>query len=159
MNAQTTGREVLTLLERVLLLASVPLFSETRTSDLAHLAAVVRESDLARGEVLHRAGDSADTMHVIVSGRIRFERQGRTPVELSEGAFGSFSLFDTEPRQWTATAVTPTRLLTIERDSFVDVMWDHVNVSRGVLRILAGRLRKKVGEQDQSDGLEAVEIG
>jgi CRP-like cAMP-binding protein len=149
----------LTLIERVLMLAAVPLLAEARTSDLAHLAVAVRERDLERGQVVYRAGDPPDAMHVIVLGRIRFERNGHAPVEMTEGAFGVFGLLDNHPRTWTAGVLAETRILSIDRDAFVDVISDHVSISRGVLRVMAGRLRKMLEEQGPSGGPEDVEIG
>jgi CRP/FNR family cyclic AMP-dependent transcriptional regulator len=149
----------LTLVERVLLLAEVPLFSETRTADLAHLAAVARENDCSSGEVIHREGDAPDAMHVILSGRIRFERESGEQLEAGKGAFGAFGLLDQRVRTWTARAIQPTRLLSLDRDAFVDVLSDHVNVGRGVMRVLAGRLRQRaVGDGRPADA-EDLEIG
>ena len=156
---QRNHHEGTPLVERVILLSRVPLFAEARTSDLAHLAAAMHERRLDAGEVVHQAGDVPDAMNVIVSGRMRFERAGRAPVETDQGAFGAFGLFDVEPRTWTATAAAPTRLLTIDRDAFVEVISDHVNVARGVLRALAGRLRRRADGKATAGDLEGVEMG
>jgi CRP-like cAMP-binding protein len=150
---------VLTLVEKVLMLAEVPLFSETRTADLAHLALVARESETAAHEVIHREGDAPDAMHVIVSGRVRFHSAGKEVVEVRKGAFGAFGLLDQRPRAWTATAIEPTKLLSLDRDAFIDVLSDHVNVSRGVLRVLAGRLRKRAEVAGRPADVEDLEIG
>lgn len=149
----------MTLIERVLMLAAVPLLADARTSDLAHLAVPARERTLERGNVVYRAGDPPDAMHVIVSGRIRFERAGHASVEMTEGAFGVFSLLDNHPRTWTAGALVETRLLSVDRDAFIDVISDHVSISRGVLRVMAGRLRRMLEERGPSGGPEDVEIG
>ena len=135
------------------------LLSAARTSELAHLAVVARETPLEQDAVVYRAGDPPDAMHVVVSGLIRFEHPGHAPVEMATGAFGVFGLLDNHPRTWTARVVTPTRLLSIDRDAFVDVISDHVSITRGVLRVMAGRLRRRHEDQGPSGGPEDVEIG
>ncbi len=149
---------MLTLVERVLLLAEVPVFAGTRTADLAHLAAVARETEAARGDLIQRAGESPDALHVVIEGRVRLQRDDQAQ-EVTSGAFGAWSLFDQQPRAFTATAVESTRLLSIDRDAFVDVISDHVNVARGVLRVLAGRLRKQVQEGGDDALARSIEIG
>jgi CRP/FNR family cyclic AMP-dependent transcriptional regulator len=149
----------LTLVEKVLVLADVALFAETRTADLAHLAAAARENDVLSGEVIHREGDASDAMHVILSGRVRFQRENGAHAEAVKGAFGAFGLLDQRARTWTAKALEPTLLLSLERDAFVDVLSDHVNVGRGVLRVLAGRLRDRAERDGRPADAEDLEIG
>ena len=152
---------LLTLVERVLLLADVPLLAETRSVDLTPLAAAAREVAVARDETVYAAGEVADTLYVVIEGRVRLDRDGRTE-EIGRGsAFGAWAIFDGAPRIATATALEPSRLLSIDEDSFIDVMSDHVQVSRSLLRVLAGRLRRAALERTDGKRLlaEETEIG
>lgn len=150
---------MLTLVERILLLAELPLFAEIATNDLASLATVAREWDARPGELVHAQGDAGDGLHVVVAGRVVLDREGST-VPLGPGqAFGAWGLFDSQPRRFTATVREATRLLTLDREAFVDVMADHVNVSRGVLGVLAARLRRHALEGAVASLQEEIEIG
>ena len=57
-------------------------------------------------------------------------------------AFGTWALFDEQPRVATATAVVDSKLLRIRREDFVELLADDVQVTQGVLKTLATRLRK-----------------
>ena len=150
---------MLTLVERILLLAELPLFTDVGTADLASLATVAREWEAQQGETIHAEGDAGDALHVVLEGRVKLERSGQSFTCEKGQAFGAWGLLDSSPRRFSAVAEVPTRLLSIEREAFVDVIADHVNVSRGVLRVLARRLRKHAVEGAQASVQDEVEIG
>ncbi len=150
---------MLTLVERILLLAELPVLAEVKTSDLAALATVAREWDARAGETIHAAGDAGDALHVVVAGDVRLERPGVVAHVTDGRGFGAWGLFDDRPRIFTATAVTPTRLLSIEREAFADVQSDHAAVARGILRVLAGRLRDHVTKGATPSLQDEMEIG
>jgi CRP-like cAMP-binding protein len=132
---------VLTLVEKVLILAEVPLLRRIGTADLAPLAQAARGVDLEKGELLYQVGDASDALRVVVKGRVQLTRE-RQSIDLTAGeCFGAWALLDTQPRYFTATVVERSLLLELDRDAFVDVMADHVNVARGVLAELAARRR------------------
>lgn len=150
---------LLTLVERILLIAELPLFSGIGTSDLASLATVAREWEPSAGEMIHAEGDAGDALHVVVRGQVKLERRGVVARCEPGRAFGAWGLFDSSPRTFTATAEIPSLLLTIEREAFVDVISDHVNVSRGILRELARRLRLHALEGATASLDDEMEIG
>ena len=132
---------MLTIVERVLLLADVDLFAEVPSEELARLASASREDRFGAGEVVYRDGDPGDALHVV----------GR--------AFGAFGLLDGRPRHFSATATEPTRLLTVERSAFVDVLSDHVRLAEGVLAALATRVRRFVLESANPSADEEASLG
>jgi CRP-like cAMP-binding protein len=143
---------VLTTVERVLLLSQMRVFAQTRTEDLAHVAAICRESRVTRGETLYSSGEPARDVHVVVSGRLRLESSTLGTHEAGVGvAFGALSLFDEAPRAFTVTALVDTHLLAVERDAFLDVLADHVNITEGVLRAVSSRLRRALGHREARD--------
>lgn len=52
------------------LLARVPLFAGTADAELDRIAAVARPDHFAPGDLLLRAGDAADHLHVVIDGRV-----------------------------------------------------------------------------------------
>lgn len=73
---------------------------------------------------------------------MRLERGGHQILSAgSEDAFGTWSLFDDEPRVVSATASEDARLLRIDREDFVDLLADHVQITQGILKTMVKRLR------------------
>lgn len=135
-----------TVVEKVILLQAVDVFSEVPSESLAVVAAIAEELELPADRRLYEEQDASDSMYVVLDGRVRLERDGRevTTAGPSE-AFGTWALFDDEPRLVAAVTTEPTHVLRVDRDAFFDVLADNVEVTRGVLKALARRLRGVVG--------------
>jgi CRP-like cAMP-binding protein len=56
--------------------------------------------------------------------------------------FGTWALFDDEPRVLTATATENTRLLRIDRNEFNDLLSDDVRIAKGIIRTVTRKLRE-----------------
>ena len=88
-------------------------------------------------------GDRADALYLVLDGSVRLHRGGRTVTEASRGeTFGTWALFDEEPRVMDATAVQDTRLLRIATAEFTDLLSDDVRFAQGVIRTVTRRLRQ-----------------
>ena len=148
--AETIDR-VLTVVEKVILLRGVDVFSEVPTSDLSLLAAVAEEVTVSAGEPIYSDKDPSDSMYVVVEGSVRLHRDGREVlVAGANEAFGTWALFDDEPRVTSASAGADGRLLRIDKEAFVDLLADNVQITQGVLKAVVRRLRRilaRVGEE------------
>lgn len=133
---------MLTIVEKVIFLQDVDVFSEVPTEQLANLAAIADEVRIEGDHQLYREEDASDAMYLVLSGRIRLHR-GSTEVKTAapREAFGTWALFDDEPRVTAATALEDSELLRIDRDDFIEVLADNVLVTQGVLKALVKRLR------------------
>jgi CRP-like cAMP-binding protein len=133
---------MLTVIEKVIFLQNVDLFSQVPTEQLAYLAAVVEETTASKGEILYRESDPPDAMYLVVEGSIRLHR-GDQEITVAErkDAFGTWALFDEEPRVVTATALEESRLLRIGKEEFIDMLADHVQITQGIIKTIAGKLR------------------
>jgi len=131
-----------TVIEKVIFLQNVDVFSHVPTEQLAYLAAIAEETDFEANEVVYREEDRSDAMFLVIEGRVNLQR-GSTPVMTAgpKDAFGTWALFDDEPRVATATALEPTEVLRIARDDFLDVLADNVRVTEGILKAMVRRLR------------------
>lgn len=142
---------MLTVIEKVLALQNVDIFSEVSTEQLAHLAVIAEDIPCEEGEVLYREADPPGAMYLVLEGKVRLHR-GDLDVTIAgpHDVFGTWALFDDEPMVVTATVLESGRLLRIERDDFVDLLADYVQITQGVLKAMVKRLRGLVGRV-QSD--------
>lgn len=106
---------------------------------------------LAKGEVLFREGDRADSAYVVAAGAVTLSRNGAEK-RVGRGALiGELALIDDIRRPATATATEPTELLKIARGLFRRLFDEYPDLARS----LHGRLAARV--QANIDELKAVE--
>jgi CRP/FNR family transcriptional regulator, cyclic AMP receptor protein len=128
--------------ENLELLERVPLFAGMSHDQLAQLGGIVREVDVRPGEVLTHEGRHEGYFFVVVDGSVGIERGGRTINTLGPGDFlGEIALLDGGPRTATATAVTATRLLSLEHQAFDDLLDSSPTIRTAVLEAVGQRLR------------------
>ena len=137
---------MLTVVEKVILLQSVDVFCEVLTEQLAHVAAIAEEYDEPAGARIYSESDPSDAMYIVLEGRVRLHR-GETDVTEAEAetAFGTWALFDDELRVVSATTLEPCRLLRIDKDDFIELLADNVDITQGVLKAIVRRLRGLAG--------------
>ena len=134
---------MLTILEKVLLLQNVDLFSRVTSEQLSYLAAIAVEAEVPAGRVLYAEGDAPDGLYVVISGSVLMRRSGEEIDRIApNGAFGVWALFDDEPRLTTAESIEDSRLLFVPRDDFYDVLSDHVEMVAALFKHLVQRLRR-----------------
>ena len=133
---------MLSVIEKVIFLQAVDVFSEVPTEQLAILAAIAEETTVEKDEKLYAAEEPSDAMYLVLEGRIRLHR-GNTDVLIAAAkeAFGTWALFDDEPRVTDATALEHSRVLRIDKEEFIDVLADNVQITQGVLKAMVRRLR------------------
>jgi len=137
---------MLTVIEKVILLQSIDIFSEVPTEQLAALAAIAEEISFAAGEDIFIENDFPDALYVVLDGRVRLHRDGsEIAIAKDKEAFGTWALLDDEPRVAGATTEVDTKLLRIDREDFIDILADHVQIVRGILKTVAKRLRSLIG--------------
>lgn len=137
------GDDMLTPLEKVLLLQHIEMFSNLPTDQLAALAEISREVSLLAGDKVYRELDAPDGLYLVLEGSVRLSQGERTvSVAGPQVSFGVWALFDDEPRVLSAEAIEDTRLLRIERDDFNDLLADEVRIAQGIIRTVAGKLRE-----------------
>jgi HEAT repeat protein len=131
------------VMQKVFLLEGVAIFEHCSVDDLAALAAIAHERRFARGTLVYRENDPGDALFVIIEGRVRSEKDGRTIMEVKEKeAFGDISLLDGAPRPASALALTDTRVLAIDRQDFLDLISDRPELLKGLFGALTRQLRQ-----------------
>jgi len=133
---------MLTTVEKVLFLQDIDIFELTLTEDLAHIAVITEEIELNNDIVLFRKGDFPDAMYMVIEGSVRLDRDKQLVMTAKhKDVFGTWALFDDEPRVVTATTVENSRLLKIDKEEFLDLLSDHVRITQGLLKTMVNRVR------------------
>ena len=130
------------------LLARTEFFGDAPADVVRDIVAQGAELHLIRGDVIFREGDAADSLYLVVSGRIAIAIANpidhrETVVALMDAGdlFGEMSLLDDGPRSAMARALEPSMVLAIPFDPVVRVFRSDPGLLWGVTRLLAQRLR------------------
>jgi CRP/FNR family transcriptional regulator, cyclic AMP receptor protein len=129
-------------------IASVPLFRDLPSDEVAALAGGLRTRRYRRGEVIFHQGDPGDALYIILSGRVKIWSPSETGVEailatLRPGEFfGSLALLDGSPRSASATAADPVEAVILPRERFRQLVNDEPAIRDHVFAELAGELRR-----------------
>ncbi len=133
---------MLTVIEKVIFLQNVDIFSDVPTEDLAYLAAIAEEVTYQADENIYIENEPADALYLVLDGSVRLHRDGeQITIANAKEAFGTWALFDEAPRVVTATPQAETQLLRIDRDDFFDLLADHVQITQGVFKTVVSRMR------------------
>jgi CRP/FNR family transcriptional regulator, cyclic AMP receptor protein len=141
-----------------LLLRNVPLFSSLSGDQLLLLASVLLRKPYPRNSTVVAAGDPADALYIVVSGRLKVmmsDKEGREVILaiLNQGDFfGEIGLIDQAPRSASVVTIEPCELLTITRTDFMKCLQKSFDLAMNVIRGLVERLR----EADQKIGSLAL---
>jgi signal transduction histidine kinase len=147
-------------------LRATPLFADLPDPELAELAAMCDEVQLAPGERLLEEGSPGDACFVIVDGELEVtKRSGTTQVPLAvigPGAItGEMSLIEERPRNATVTAQTAATALRVPRTALLEVL-GRPGTALIMLRTVMGRLRSTEGllrEREKLAGLGTLAAG
>jgi CRP-like cAMP-binding protein len=134
---------MLTTVEKVLLLQDVDIFEHTSTEDLSHIAAIAEEIEYQTNDVIFQEDEIPDSMYVVIEGKVRLTRKDQEIMVAGKmEAFGTWALFDDEPRVATATALEPSQILRLDKEEFIDLLADHVAITQSIMKTLTKKLRK-----------------
>lgn len=134
---------MLTPVEKVIFLQDIDIFESTSTENLGHIAAITDEIEVEKGATIFSEGEFPDSMFLVLDGKVRMTREGQEiMVAQSKDVFGTWALFDDEPRVATAVTVEDTRLLRIDKEDFIDLLADHVEITQSILKTMVKRLRQ-----------------
>jgi CRP/FNR family transcriptional regulator len=134
---------MLTTVEKVLFLQDVDIFEFTSTEDLSLIAAITDEIEYKADKVIFKEGEISDAMYMVSEGKVRLSRSGQEVMMAKhKDVFGTWALFDDEPRVVSAATVEDTVLLRIDKEDFIDLLADHVAITQSILKSMVKKLRK-----------------
>lgn len=133
------------LVNQVLELQGVTLFSQSSAEDLAEVATLLTPRNVPAKSVLYTQGDQPDLVYLVRSGAVELTRDGRVLDRLGPGdAAGLLAVLDQLPRETTATTVSDCSLLVVSGDAFVQLLADRPTLMHGIFRALTGSIRNQL---------------
>jgi CRP/FNR family cyclic AMP-dependent transcriptional regulator len=131
-----------------LLLRNVPLFAALQESQLALLTSAVSRRNFPRGTTVIAAGDTTDTLYVVISGRLKVmmsDDEGREVILSILGPneyFGEMGLVDDSPRSASVVTIEPCELIMLSKRDFKKCLEDNFEMAMTMMRGLVKRLRE-----------------
>jgi CRP/FNR family cyclic AMP-dependent transcriptional regulator len=135
-------------------LKAVPLFSSFPEEQLRMLASVVTRRSVARSTTVLAAGDTTDSLYIVLSGRLKVmmsDADGKEVILSILGPgefFGEMGLIDDSPRSASVVAIESCELLSIAKRDFKKCLAENFEMAMAVMRGLVRRLReadRKIG--------------
>jgi K+-sensing histidine kinase KdpD len=124
-----------------------PLFENVEDALLQRVLGAVTEERLQGGDVIFEDESDGQCCYLLVSGRVKICKQGKTGSEILLGVlrngdlFGELDLIDRLARSATATAISDCHLLKIGKTEFELLLTSSRQFSNNLLRMLSFRLR------------------
>ena len=126
-------------------LRSAELFGELDPAALARLAPAFRPRQVTFGENLLRQGEEANSVFVVVQGRLQIILEGHDDAPLSSlgpgSVVGEMALVIGGTRSATVRALEPSTVLELARDRFDDLLREHPELHGAFSRTLLSRTR------------------
>ena len=131
------------IIEKVLWLKQVELFQRLPGEDLAQLAEVVRQVRFQAGEIILDQGEVSDRLYCVVEGEASV-RAGNQEIAKVHGGetIGELGLFDQVPRNNTVVALSEVVTFELQEDIFFALLEDRPEIARGIIAVMARRLRR-----------------
>jgi CRP/FNR family cyclic AMP-dependent transcriptional regulator len=132
----------------LVVLRNVPLFSGLDEAELEKLSKLAGRKRVERSAFVVRAGDSTDSLYILLSGRAKVtntDEEGREIILAWLGPgefFGEMGLIDGSPRSANVVAAEPCELLFLSKEAFQRCMQDNFAVAQKLMKILVLRLRE-----------------
>jgi len=137
----------LTLIDKVLCLQNVDIFKHVTTEMLGYIATIAHEIEAERTQTIFSEEDVSDAMYVVVKGCVQLAKKEQEVMTVTAGqSFGTWALFDNQPRVMTAQALENVQLLKIRSEEFYDLLSDHDEITPAMFRAVVKNLKRLVAE-------------
>ncbi|MCR5660869.1 MAG: cyclic nucleotide-binding domain-containing protein [bacterium] len=136
------------VMERLLVLRKVPLFNNMTLDQLEAINKIIKESQYLKGEVIFKEGDVGTELFLLVDGSVNIIKQMGTPLETvlvtlsGINYFGEMAILDDEPRSASVVVEDDASLLSLDGDSFKELITEIPDIAFEIFRILTQRVRK-----------------
>jgi len=130
------------------LLKSVELFTEMQEGEIDDLAALAQIKKLDKDTTVFHAGDPADAVYVVASGRVKVvitSSDGKEFILTVLGAgqvFGEMALLESSTRSASVVSLSAVEVLVINRSDFQRLLDSDAQISQRLMAILSRRLRR-----------------
>ena len=129
-------------------LARAGIFQGVDPNAAEALARTLEPVEFPRGYAMFTEGEPGDRLYIILSGKVKIGRRapdGRENLLWVAGPsdmFGELSIFDPGPRTSSATTVTETKAVSLDRPGLRKWINERPEIAEQLLRVLARRLRR-----------------
>ena len=131
-------------LERVVVLKSTALFSQTPENVLSSIVPIMKEVTFYEGEEIFAKGDIGTSLFVVHDGQVGIFNGSQQLATFGPGDFfGELALLDAEPRSASAAALSKVLAFRLDQEDFYDLMEERGEVLRNILRMLCQRIRQQ----------------
>ena len=125
------------------LLRHIPLFKACNPHALAEIGQLADEVDVPDGYTLIREGTFGEQFILIIEGRVRIDRGGKTIRTMGPGEFlGEIALIDKGRTTATATTEGPAKLFILGHQAFNSLLDQSPAVRLDIMTALANRVRQ-----------------
>jgi sigma-B regulation protein RsbU (phosphoserine phosphatase) len=147
-----------TIDERVDFLKNSLLFPGISPATLVEIASKLEDVEFQADEIIFQSGDAGSCLYFIKKGQVRVHNNNRIIAQLGAyDIFGETALLDSKPQTATVTSVEKTDLLRLDKASFDQLMHERIELTRGIIHLLANRLRLQDEELEETrNSLEKV---
>lgn len=140
----TINTSDLSLTDRLMFLREVPIFRGIDNYDfLRDLADQMVELRFQAGETIFERGDIGQLFYILAAGQVKIHIGEVELARLETGAyFGEMSLFDSEPRSASATALTPCTCLCLSQAQMQEAILNNPAIALNIIQNLCQRIRR-----------------
>ena len=142
------------LRQRVRFLRDVHLFEGLPTEELGHVAHLAVEQNFVDGQVLFREAEPGHCLYILTDGHLLVRRKNQIVATINPGeVVGELSVLDSQPRSADVVAHGDVTVLSLKDDDLMGLVEQRPALTRGFLRILSARLRRRSSRQDRVNQL------
>ena len=135
----------LNIIEKVIALEAVDLLKNLSAEQLSRIASIAKEIRYPPGKLIIGPATTIDALLVILEGAVSISRENiELHVAHQNEVLGAWALFDPEPMSVTAKTIEDTRVLSIGRDDFYDLLSDNTEITASIFAMLVKRFRQLV---------------
>jgi CRP/FNR family transcriptional regulator, cyclic AMP receptor protein len=128
--------------DRLLLVRGVSIFRELRDDFLVRLSSVMEEKSFDPKQPIITQGEEGRSLYIVAAGQVRVHIARQELAQLSRGDFfGEMSLFDTEPRSASVTALDRCDCLELTQLQLYEAINETPGIALNLIGILSGRIR------------------
>lgn len=126
------------------LLKQVDIFQHVPSAVLEDLAKKMILASYAQDSLIILKGEPGNSMYLVIEGKVKIHDEEHNVAEMGEGMlFGEMSILDWEPRSMSVTTLLPTTVGIIHQTDFYQVVKDHPDTMKDIVKVLSSRLRNQ----------------
>ncbi len=142
------------LAKRVAFLKEVNLFDGLPAEELSHIAKLAVEQRFFDGEILCREAEAGHCLYILTQGHLLVRRKDHEVATINAGeVVGELSVLESQPRSADVVAHGEVTVLSLDGDRLMGLVEQRPALTRGFLRILSARLRRRSSRQDRVNQL------